>query len=304
MTTMHGGSGLGVDAEGGPVIDPTRNVLDLVEAANNRQDDLRAANNLYLEARLQAQENIAKLHVEYAKEIRAAATAATAALATTTTNSAEVLRSALTQTAQTIAGQTSATVSTINDRLNFVERSLAEGRGKQAVADPMMSELVAEMRELTRQRASESGKTAVTDPALVQLAREVRELVTARASEGGRAAVADPALIALLEEVHRNSATLAANAGQRTGYSNLWGVVVSAAGFIATLLAILGGTYALSTKAGTTTASDTAVAALVQELKAQRETRAAPAASPSVVYIPAAPLVSTTPTTPPPAAPR
>ena len=33
--------GPGVDAAGEPVIDPTRNVLDLVEAANRRQDDLR-----------------------------------------------------------------------------------------------------------------------------------------------------------------------------------------------------------------------------------------------------------------------
>src|ERR1700733_9873187 len=34
-------SGLGVDSSGGPVIDPTRNVLDLVAAGNRRQDDLR-----------------------------------------------------------------------------------------------------------------------------------------------------------------------------------------------------------------------------------------------------------------------
>jgi hypothetical protein len=33
--------GIGVDAEGGPVIDPTQNVLDLVKAAIQRQDDLR-----------------------------------------------------------------------------------------------------------------------------------------------------------------------------------------------------------------------------------------------------------------------
>jgi hypothetical protein len=33
--------GLGVDAQGGPVIDPTQNVLDLVAASITRQDDLR-----------------------------------------------------------------------------------------------------------------------------------------------------------------------------------------------------------------------------------------------------------------------
>jgi hypothetical protein len=35
--------GPGVDVEGNPVLDPTKNVLDLVDAANLRQDDLRKA---------------------------------------------------------------------------------------------------------------------------------------------------------------------------------------------------------------------------------------------------------------------
>jgi len=34
-------NGMGVDASGGPVVDPTQNVLDLVAAAIQRQDDLR-----------------------------------------------------------------------------------------------------------------------------------------------------------------------------------------------------------------------------------------------------------------------
>ena len=33
--------GIPVDSAGGPTVDPTKNVLDLVEAANRRQDDLR-----------------------------------------------------------------------------------------------------------------------------------------------------------------------------------------------------------------------------------------------------------------------
>jgi hypothetical protein len=37
------GPGIGVDASGGPVVDPTKNVLDLVAAAIKRQDDLREA---------------------------------------------------------------------------------------------------------------------------------------------------------------------------------------------------------------------------------------------------------------------
>lgn len=42
--------GVAIDSRGGAVIDPTRNVLDLVEAAIRRQDDLRAAEAKYQNA--------------------------------------------------------------------------------------------------------------------------------------------------------------------------------------------------------------------------------------------------------------
>jgi len=44
--------GIGVDAEGGPVVDPTSNVLGLVSAAVQRQDDLREAESKFLAAAL------------------------------------------------------------------------------------------------------------------------------------------------------------------------------------------------------------------------------------------------------------
>ncbi len=40
--------GPGVDAQGQPVVDPTQNVLDLVEAAIQRQDDLREQEALHI----------------------------------------------------------------------------------------------------------------------------------------------------------------------------------------------------------------------------------------------------------------
>jgi hypothetical protein len=53
MPTQSGGptrGGIPIDAFGGPTVDPTKNVLDLVEAANRRQDDLRQASVARLEA--------------------------------------------------------------------------------------------------------------------------------------------------------------------------------------------------------------------------------------------------------------
>lgn len=60
--------GPGVDASGRPVVDPTQNVLDLVEAAIKRQDDLRNAESRHVR-------EIAGLRAEYTAELRKAETA-------------------------------------------------------------------------------------------------------------------------------------------------------------------------------------------------------------------------------------
>ncbi|HEY9413122.1 MAG TPA: hypothetical protein VIQ30_00050, partial [Pseudonocardia sp.] len=57
-----------MDSKGQPVLDPTKNVLDLVEAAIKRQDDLR-------EMESQHQREIGDLRHQYEKELRKAETA-------------------------------------------------------------------------------------------------------------------------------------------------------------------------------------------------------------------------------------
>src|SRR5580765_3501320 len=51
-------TGLATDALGNPVIDPTKNVLDLVAAAIQRQDDLRHAESTAIDGRLRALEKV------------------------------------------------------------------------------------------------------------------------------------------------------------------------------------------------------------------------------------------------------
>jgi hypothetical protein len=171
-------TGKGVDASGGPVIDPTQNVKDLSEAANRRQDDLREANDKLhaseikrLDAEASHLKEIAVIREQHAKEIRAAETerlnsirqvdvtavrteadralAAIQTLAATTATNAENLRNALNATAATIAKSTSDTVSQITERIAALEKSSYEGVGKQRLADPQMAELLAKV-ELMR----------------------------------------------------------------------------------------------------------------------------------------------------------
>jgi len=211
-------SGRGVDAAGGPVIDPTENVIALTSADNKRQDDLRALTRELFDRDIAHVKELASVRathqqlldvkeagrldsirqVDREEVIKAAAAAqqAIATLATTQSNIAETLRAQ--QEAKALAADTRqvAFASEINKRISAVELSLSEGKGKQAVADPMMAELVAEMRTLTGQRASEEGKQTVTDPLLSQLAADVRALLQAQATTGGqREGISDSAKV-------------------------------------------------------------------------------------------------------------
>lgn len=156
-------------------VDPTENVKALSAAAHQRQDDLRQLNNQRIDAELKVlQVQVASiekemlLRAESAREIRllesdrldkirqvdvlAGNTAADRALvaiqtlATSQAAAAETLRSMVTTTASTIAAQTSETVAGLTNRIAQLEKSSYEGAGKQAVADPMMAELVSEVK--------------------------------------------------------------------------------------------------------------------------------------------------------------
>lgn len=112
--------GAAADSQGNPVIDPTKNVLDLVAAAIKRQDDLREAADRHiremLHLRTDYQEQLRNAESDRIDAIRAVDVAAVqraaevsmqqaATLAAQQLQSAETLRSqvALTATASTVA---------------------------------------------------------------------------------------------------------------------------------------------------------------------------------------------------------
>lgn len=64
--------GEGVDKHGNPVVDPTRNVLDLVKAAIQRQDDLREEQDRRIEARIAGFEKLSdSRHIATSQELQA-----------------------------------------------------------------------------------------------------------------------------------------------------------------------------------------------------------------------------------------
>lgn len=170
-----------------PIYDPSANVLLLIESANRRQDDLRAAGEKLSEAeikRFNAElgciKEVAKLRARHDKQLRkseakrldsirqvdisAVNTAAQevrtsiTALAKTTSDTAEVLRSTVASTADRLAKQNSETMEGFNKRVAALELSAAQGMGKQAIADPAQERITKMVEALTLGVEKRSGK--------------------------------------------------------------------------------------------------------------------------------------------------
>jgi hypothetical protein len=182
------GSGLGVDRQGGPVIDPTENVRELFDAGATRQDDLRLGERrlqeekiLRVEREMLALQREVSIRADHQKDLDTLeakrldavrsvdqlavkteadrSAAAITALANAAATTAETLRSAVNTSATNLATQLTNTVNAITERIAALEKSSYTGAGKQAVADPMMEQMLAEMRHLGAQRAGDVGKS-------------------------------------------------------------------------------------------------------------------------------------------------
>lgn len=184
--------GIGVDAQGGAVVDPTANVIALNEAANKRQDDLRMAakeladakiahqkeisdlralhQNAMAELREQHQDRMAEAEAGRLNSIRqvdreevvktaGSANTAIAALAKQTSDLATTLAKQVADTAVAAEARNTTQYSDTNKRLSALELSSSEGKGKQGVFDPQMEKLTALVEVLSRNQSAAVGKS-------------------------------------------------------------------------------------------------------------------------------------------------
>jgi len=156
-------------------IDPTANVLLLVEAATKRLDDLREVEvrrmNDLAECRAACDEKLDEAEAKRLDAIRAVdasavaaaterATATATVLAKQVETSAETLRTLVSTTAAALAAQLTQLSNRFDERLASVERYQYEGKGKQAVADPMLAELVEQVKKLSAGSEKGEGQSA------------------------------------------------------------------------------------------------------------------------------------------------
>jgi len=131
--------GLGVDAAGIPVIDPTENVKALSEAANKRQDDLRDWLQKYIDTKIDGHirlsydryegikrefDNIERRRIEHKADTTRAVDAAFSAAKEAVKEQAAASDKAISKSEGTVSGQIKAvegTVDDLKDRIGKIE---------------------------------------------------------------------------------------------------------------------------------------------------------------------------------------
>lgn len=151
----------------GNVVDPTKNVLDLVRAESKFQDGMREAEakyqNALREAEIRHTEAIAKLKENYDNRISDMLSVQVKTTSDLISTQLDKVTTALgaqitTLTAATQA-QFQAFTSTLNDRIAQLERFRYEMGGRTSVSDPATSNALVEMANAIRMLRTTDDKT-------------------------------------------------------------------------------------------------------------------------------------------------
>ncbi len=129
--------GLGVDASGGPVVDPTANVLQLVEAAVGRLDDMRRAESAHLRDLLERDR-------QHAAEIRALETGRLNAIRDVDLAAVQRAAEVQAQAALTLQGQVAASAEAMRTQMAAAAGAAAE---RLALAVKPLSDVVAALQQ-------------------------------------------------------------------------------------------------------------------------------------------------------------
>jgi cell division septum initiation protein DivIVA len=212
--------GVAADSRGGPAVDPTKNVLDLVEAAIRRQDDLRAAAAKLFQAKLEAAEKLDQIRYERAQD-------AARALADKLESEAK-LRSDYDQKLREAESKRI-------DAIRLVDvNAVSEDRrrtGEQAVA---LATQVSQSADTVRALVA-STKTS-TDLSVSQVTQALSQRITTLEQAGyqqaGKQTISDPALVALNAKVDALVNSRTDLAGRDTGRSDVIGWIVGGLGLL------------------------------------------------------------------------
>jgi hypothetical protein len=144
--------GKGVDSKGNPVVDPTKNVLDLVDASVRRIDDLANLRAIHTK-------EIADIRDRHYRELSTKEASRLDSIQKAALDAIQANAKQVTDLAASIASSTATTFEAMAKRIAALELSSAEGIGKTRVVDPQIEALVDEVRSLATTRSEKTGSS-------------------------------------------------------------------------------------------------------------------------------------------------
>lgn len=226
-------TGIGVDAHGGAVIDPTENVKALAAAAAERQDDLRALNDLRVDTKVGYLEKIVdiratcnreigdlralhigemmKLRAEHAKELGDKETDRLNAIRQVDVTAAARDAAASLTAIQTLAATTARDAETLRSLVATSAAAVASQQGA------LFGGIGDRLTNLERQYYQGQGRQSLSDPQGMEQAAEVKYLRLAQ-SQGS---------------------------GKSEGGAAVWGYIVGGVGLLFMMMSIAGVLYAV-----------------------------------------------------------
>jgi len=197
----------------GQIIDPTKNVLDLVRSAIIRQDDLRDANEKLTRAMLDGVEKIAVLRASHSAELTEAESK----------RLDEVARLRADYTTQLSLAEAKRI-----DAIRAVDvNAVAVASQRAADQAGVLASQVSSSAEALRALVASTAATVATSlqQATTSLSARLTTLEQASYQSQGKQSYADPAFVELLSEVKRLREAGASGSGKSEGVGAMWGVI-------------------------------------------------------------------------------
>lgn len=176
--------------------DPSKNVLDLVDAAVRRLDDLHNAEAVWVErlrnsdlvrldqlraAEIRRVDELMELNTEFSDKMAKALDAANekaAQRASVLAQHQAVAASLASQTATQFTEQIRSLDKALTDRLMSLERAQYESKGRSALSDPLLEQLAVQMRQIAAGQLTTQGQKEGLSTAGVMLAGGVGLIAT------------------------------------------------------------------------------------------------------------------------------
>jgi hypothetical protein len=198
-------AGIGVDPYGGAVIDPTENVLALVDAQANFQEKMDASAARYSAAEsawiiryfeaIQIAErrrinDLALLKKDYDKAISETQTGQMKTTSDLVSTQLDKVTTSLSDTINKTADNIAATLATMDKRLASVEQFRYETGGKTSVSDPVMTQIASDIAALKMAQGRVAGATEASTAQIVAETLRLHEATVQHGSNQNIIAIA------------------------------------------------------------------------------------------------------------------